>query len=128
MGMGRKARVGQLEGKIKGPERREPFDWEAEYGEIGALTRDCIIQYLTSSKTREALEGHVYQLMRVGTFAMDMLTEHRKVSEGERAALRQLMTDPDYRGFGWTELKHPKALQLYRMCVVRGWLDREVLA
>ncbi|MGY3319981.1 hypothetical protein [Arthrobacter sp. TE12232] len=120
--MGRKARVGQLEAKIKGPKRREPFDWEAAYGEIGVLTRNCILLYLTSSKTREALEGHVYQLMRVGTFAMDMLTEHRTVSEGERAALRQLMTDPDYRGFGWTEEKHPRALQLYRLCAVRGWL------
>jgi hypothetical protein len=123
MGMGRKARVGQLEAKIKGPKRRERFDWEAEYGEIGVLTRDCLLLYLTSSKTREALEGHVYQLMRVGTFALTCLTGNRPVRDGERDALRQLMTDPEYRGFGWTEEKHPKALQLYRLCAARGWLD-----
>lgn len=28
MGMGRKARLGQLGAKIKGPERPEPFDWD----------------------------------------------------------------------------------------------------
>jgi hypothetical protein len=123
MGMGRKTRVGRLEEKIKGPERREPFDWEAEYGEIGVLTRDCIILYLTTDKTPEALEGHVYQLMRVGTFALTHLTGDRPVRDGERDALRQLMTDPEYRGFGWSELKHAKALQLYRMCAARGWLD-----
>jgi hypothetical protein len=100
---------------------------EAEYGEIGVLTRDCILLYLTSSKTREALEGHVYQLMRVGTFALTHLTGDRPVRDGERDALRQLMTDPEYRGFGWTELKHSKALQLYRMCVARGWLESRAL-
>lgn len=121
--MGRKARVGQLEARIKGPERGEPFGWEAKYGEIGVLTRDCILLYLTTDKTREALEGHVYQLMRVGAFALTHLTGDRPVRDAERDALRQLMTDPEYRGFGWTELKHPKALQLYRLCAARGWLD-----
>lgn len=29
------------------------------------------------------------------------------------------------RGFGWSEVKHPKALQLHRMWAVRGWLDRD---
>lgn len=125
--MGRKKRVGEQEGKIKGPERREPFDWEAAYGEIGVLTRDCIILYLSADKTREAQEGHVHQLMRVGTFALTHLTGDRPVRNGERDALRQLMTDPEYRGFGWTELKHPKALQLYRMCAERGWLESRAL-
>lgn len=50
--------------------------------------------------------------MRVGTFALTHLTGDRPV----RDALRQLMTDPEYCGFGWTELKHAKAVQLYRMC------------
>jgi hypothetical protein len=91
--------------------------------EIGVLTRDCIILYLTPSKTREALEGPVYQLMRVGIFALNHLTVDRSVRDEERDALRQLMTDSEYRGFGWSELKHSKALQLYRMCAARGWLD-----
>jgi hypothetical protein len=123
MGMGRKTRVGQLEEKIKGPEPRESFDWEAEFGEIGVLTRDCIILFLTNSQPGERNEGYLHQLMRVGTFALTNLTGDRPVRDVERDALRQLMTDPEYRGFGWTELKHAKALQLYRMCAARGWLD-----
>lgn len=120
--MGRKARVSLLEGKIKGPEPREPFDWEAAYGEIGVLTRDCLIMFLTTNKPGERPEAHTHQLMRVGGFALDILTEHGTVTDGERAAIRQLMTDPEYRGFGWSEVKHPKALQLYRMCAARGWV------
>jgi hypothetical protein len=123
MGMGRKTRVSQLEAKIKGPERPEPFDWEAEYGEIGVLARDCIILFLTNSQPGERNEGHLHQLMRVGTFAMTHLTGDRPIRDVERHALRQLMTDPEYRGFGWSEVKHPKALQLFRMCAARGWLD-----
>lgn len=119
--MGRKARVGQLETKIKGPEGREPFDWNG-HGEIGLLTRECIILFLTNSQPGERNEGYIHQLMRVGTFALTHLTGDRPVRDVERDALRQLMTDPDYRGFGWTELKHPKAMQLYRMCVARGWV------
>lgn len=122
--MGRKARVGQLEAKIKGPERPEPFDWEAAYGEIGVLTRDCIVLFLANSKPGDRNEGHLHQLMRVGTFALTHLIGDRLVRDGERDALRQLMTDPEYRGFGWSESKHGRALRLYRMCVVRGWLDR----
>jgi hypothetical protein len=33
------------------------------------------------------------------------------------------MAHPEYRGFGWSEVKHPKALQLYRLCAARGWLQ-----
>lgn len=90
--MRRVRKVGQLEARIKGPERPGPFDWEAEYGEIGVMTGDCIILYLTTAKTREALEGRVYQLMRVETFALTHLTGDRPVRDAERDALRQLMT------------------------------------
>ena len=61
--------------------------------------------------------------MRVGSFALTSLTGDRPVRDVEWDGLRQLMTDPEYRGFGWTELKHAKALQLYRMCAARGWLN-----
>lgn len=121
--MGRQTRVGQLEAKIKGPEHREPFDWDAAYGEIGVLARDCIILFLANSRPGERNEGHLHQLMRVGTFAMSILTGDRPVRAVERDALRQLMTDPECRGFGWTEVKHAKALQLYRMCKAKGWIQ-----
>ncbi|MEE2528308.1 hypothetical protein V1639_04585 [Pseudarthrobacter sp. J75] len=121
--MGRKDRVGDLEQKIKAPQRREPFDWEATYGAIGALTHQCALLFVLTSKTGELPEPHNHQLMRVSLFAMNMLTENRPVQRGEREGLRQLMTDPEYRGFGWSEVKHPKALKLYRMCAARGWLS-----
>lgn len=121
--MGRKTRVSELERKLKGPEKREPVDWEATYGEIGVLTRDCLILYLTMNKTDEVPEPHTHQLMRVGSFALTNLAGERAVTSGERNSIHQLMTDPEYRGFGWSEVKHPNALQLYRMCAVRGWLD-----
>lgn len=121
--MGRKTRVSELERKLKGPEKREPVDWEAKYGEIGVLTRDCLILYLTTNKADEIPEPHTHQLMRVGSFALTNLAGERAVTPGEREAIRQLMTDPEYRGFGWSEVKHPKALQLYRMCAARGWLN-----
>jgi hypothetical protein len=119
--MGRSTRVGRLEKTIKRPERREPVDWEG-FGEIGLLTRDCIALFLASTEPGERLEGHAHQLMRIGSFALDHLVEGRTVTSGQRESVRQLMTDPEYRGFGWTEAKHPKALQLYRMCAARGWL------
>lgn len=96
---------------------------QATYGEIGALTRDCFIMYLTTNKADEIPEPHTHQLMRVGGFALTNLAGERAVTPVERDTVRQLMTDPEYRGFGWSEVKHPKALQLYRMCAVRGWLN-----
>lgn len=121
--MGRKTRVSRLEEKIQGTERREPFDWEAAYGEIGVLTRDCIILFLTNGASKEQPEAHIHQLMRMGGFALDNLTEGRTVTRGQRESIRQLMADPEYRAFGWSEVKHPKALKLYRLCESRGWLD-----
>jgi hypothetical protein len=118
MGMGRKARVGRLEEKIQGPERREPFDWEAAYGEIGVLTMDCVVLFLTDTE-----QEHAHQLLIMGSFALNHLTGARTVSNEEREYVRRLIGDPYYRGFGATKEKHPKALQLYRMCEVRGWLD-----
>ncbi|WOH17692.1 hypothetical protein IRJ34_15255 [Paenarthrobacter sp. GOM3] len=115
--------MSELERKLKAPEKREPFDWEARHGEIGVLTRDCLIMFLTTNKTGEIPEPHTHQLMRVGGFALTILAGERAVTPGERDSLRQLMTGPEYRGFGWSEVKHPKALQLYRMCAARGWLD-----
>ncbi|MCP8998274.1 hypothetical protein NFC73_00780 [Pseudarthrobacter sp. RMG13] len=122
--MGRSTRVSRLETKIHRPERPQPFDWEA-FGEIGVLTRDCIALFLTSRVLGERLEGHSHQLMRIGSFALDNLVEGRTVTSRQRESVRQLMADPDYRGFGWTEVKHPKALQLYRMCAARGWLNAD---
>lgn len=117
--MGRSTRVSRLETKIHRPP--QPFDREV-FGEIGVLTRDCIALFLTSRVPGERLEGHSHQLMRIGSFALDNLLEGRTVTPGERESIRQLMTDPEYRGFGWSEVKHPKALQLYRMCEARVWL------
>ena len=119
--MKRKARIGQLETRLIGPGPREPFDWEAVYVEIGLLTRDCIgFFWRTASRVRN--DGHLHQLMRVGTFALTDLTGSRPVRHMERDALRQLMTDPECRGFGWSEVKHPKVLRLYRQWAARGWL------
>lgn len=118
--MGRRAQVSRLEAKIKRPERRGPFDWEAAYGEIGVVARDCINLFLTNAALSP---GHAHQLMLMGGFAMNNLTGHRTILNGERESIRQLMADPDYRGFGWTEAKHPKATELYRMCEARAWLD-----
>jgi hypothetical protein len=121
--MSRKKRVSQLETRIKGREKREPIDWEA-FGDIGALTRECLYVFLKSTESGERPEPRMHQLMRVGTFALDNLTGMRPVTTAQREGLRQLMADPNYRGFGSThEKKHPKALQLFHMCDARGWLD-----
>lgn len=120
--MSLKARVDQVEARIKGNGSQEPIDWEA-FGDIGVLTRDCIILFLTNSKFGEWSEAHIHQLMRMGGFALNNLTEVRTVTTGQRESVRQLMADPEYRGFGWSEVKHPKALELYRLCESRGWVD-----
>lgn len=119
--MNRRRRVSQLETKIKGREKQEPINWEA-FGEIGALTRDCLYMFLTDSASAGCPEPRMHQLMRVAGFALDNLTGKRPVTAGQREGLRQLMTDTQYRGCGWSEVKHPKALRLYRMCEERGWI------
>lgn len=113
--MSRRARVGQLEARIKDREHRESFDWEATHGEIGVLTRDCVLAFLANTE-----HEHAHQLMLIGGFALTQLQGKRVSSKVEKEYLRQLLVDPDYRGFGYTEEKHPKALKLFHMCAARG--------
>lgn len=61
--------------------------------------------------------------MLVGGFALDHLSGRHVVSDERRKYVRQLMVDATYRGFGWTEEKRPKALELYHMWEARGSLN-----
>lgn len=107
--MSRTGRVARLE--ALGAERpAEAVDWEA-LGTLGVLTRECIELFLARE---DPLDAHGHQLMMVGALTLDCL-RGRTVSVASIEAVRQLMTNEEYRAHGWSEEKHPDALALFTL-------------